>query len=768
MGEKNHINLNGTWKLYYYQNDDMKINAPQELSIHNITCIPCTVPGNVELDLSAAGVLPKDIFRADNILKAEKFESYDWWYETEFSPVAPSEGQKVFLKFGGVDCNADYFLNHKKIGKSNNMFIEHEFDVTDILNYGEKNILHVHIISPLAVSADADYDLDMISYSWHNYPLAQSIRKAAHSFGWDIMPRALSAGVWRNVELYYRDSVYFKFLHFELKDVNNNCGKAVMYYQAHFGVKEAFKSHLAIVSGICGTHTFKQECEFQSDGGYCYINIPNIKLWWPKNYGEPNIYDITVEVFNNDGNVLLTKQLRQGFRTLKLNRSDIVTDSGKFEFVINGTKIMAVGANWVPMDVYHSRDLKRYKKALELANDIGCNILRCWGGNVYEDREFFEYCDAHGIMVWQDFAMACLYYPQTDEFSGQIAREVESVVKKLRNYACLVLWCGDNEVDFMISPKINPSVNRLTREVIPGILRRLDPYRPYIASSPYISDKAWELGNACYPEDHLWGPRDYFKSNFYNLSKACFISEIGYRGLPARESLEKFIDIDQLWPYNGNSQWNLHSTNQQNSTELMDITFKQIKQLFGELPENFDDCITASQISQAEALKFFVERVRSKMSTMGGIIWWNLIDGWPGISGATVDYYYHKKLAYYYLKRCETPVLALMGEMESWGHPILISNSTRNQVDVSVRVVDVESSTELFSANSTVNSNSNSRIGFLPMMYSDKGMLLLEYNVNGKSFKNTYLYGTPPFDYKKYVDWIIKIGLTDGLHIKEE
>ncbi|MEE1053172.1 MAG: hypothetical protein U0L33_02395 [Acutalibacteraceae bacterium] len=219
------------------------------------------------------------------------------------------------------------------------------------------------------------------------------------------------------------------------------------------------------INGSCGKHSFSHTAYTNVKCGRILFNIDDIQLWWPKNYGKPDMYDISVKVFLPDGSEIMNREFRQGFRTVKLMRTDTVErENGCFNFVINGVKIMAVGSNWVPMDVYHSRDKSRYKKALELADEIGCNILRCWGGNVYEDREFFDFCDEHGIMVWQDFAMACAAYPLGHEFAARLEKEVEWVVRELRDHACLVLWCGDNENDLMIMQSgVNPKTNILTR-----------------------------------------------------------------------------------------------------------------------------------------------------------------------------------------------------------------------------------------------------------------------------------------------------------------
>ncbi len=195
---------------------------------------------------------------------------------------------------------------------------------------------------------------------------------------------------------------------------------------------------------------------------------------------------------------------------------------------------MCKGANWVPLDAFHSRDTASYEKALELARDIGCNIMRCWGGNVYEDHEFFDFCDRNGIMIWQDFAMACRIYHETERFKKLIFDEATAVVRKLRNHPSIVLWSGDNEIDKNIKNFTDPSCNSLAREVLPKAIRLNDIGSPYLASSPYFSSAAYAgKDRGVTPSElHLWGSLDYFKSDFYKNSKAHFISRSGIPAAP--------------------------------------------------------------------------------------------------------------------------------------------------------------------------------------------------------------------------------------------
>lgn len=758
------MTLNGEWKLYYAPEGEYEVSDIRELSSLGIPCISATVPGNVELGLSRAGILPEDLFKGMNITLAEKYEIYEWWYEKSFTAEgAPDKEHRAVLHFGAVDCYAEYYLNGERIGMSDNALIAQDFDVTDKLRYGEENVLTVHISSALIRGGEETNELFALLNSWCQHNVAASpVRKAPHCYGWDIMPRALSAGIWRDVEIRYEERYGFKYLYFNLTELNGESAEISFAFDTRLKPKDIYCDHEITVEGECREHSFKAVLSTKASATQLRFSVDGLKLWWPKNYGEANMYDLTVTMTRKDsGEILAKKTVRRGFRLLKLVHSEKVEEGGAFEFIINNKRIMAVGSNWVPMDVYHSRDKERYARALELADEVGCNILRCWGGNVYEDHEFFDFCCEHGIMVWQDFSMACCVYPQSDDFKSRLTKEVEWVINEYRDKACIVLWSGDNEVDqAMASMKANPDEYTITRELLPSITKRLDPKRPYLPSSPYMTGEVARLGRNYYAEDHLWGPRDYYKSPYYTTSKAYFVSETGYHGCPSRRSIEKFIDKEFVWPYFNNEQWNLHSTDQNNNPARVMLMHKQVEQIFDEVPSNLDDYALASQISQAEAKKFFVERVRKQMSRMGGVIWWNLMDGWPQMSDAVVDYYYEKKLAFDYIKRSSKPFMIMLDEFNTWGHDVVCANSTLSDISGSVRVRDIDSGRVLFEKNFSAKENSNTTLGKIELRCSKKGMLLIEWWLdNGEHGVNTYLYGTPPYrldDYKRYLDEIKK------------
>lgn len=737
------ISLNGAWALSgkpEYIEDAAKITLCGQ------------VPGCVQLDLAREGYLPADLFMGENICKTYDYEGYEWWYERTFT--APCERERVFLVFEGVDCVAEYFLNGVRFGQSENMLIAHEFDISRYLRDGE-NTLTVHIKSPVIYTHGFDVDAKTF-LAWGRDATNAYIRKAPHAYGWDIMPRAVTSGLWRGVRLEVRDKIYLSqlYAHTEKSSCELFCQLECAWEELHDIVIEA--------KGACGDSTFYGKSSFphgtrRGRTASFRLDIKDPKPWMPYGYGEANVYDGEVCVYQA-GQLIHTAPLSFGLRTVELDRTD-VTDgiNGRFRFLVNGVEILAKGSNWVPMDVFHSRDAQRYAAALALVKDIGCNILRCWGGNVYEDHAFFDFCDRNGIMVWQDFSMACQNYPQDDRFKRIITEEATAVIRKLRNHPCIILWAGDNEIDVLNQDYgVDPNKNKITREWLPHVVEQNDPYRPFLASSPYIGPEAV---NGKSPEDHLWGPRDYFKSDYYRNDKAHFISETGYHGCPSLESIKKFITPERVWPYKDNPEWILHSSDQGGWDGRVMLMHDQVAQLFGDIPTDPERYVLASQISQAEAKKYFIERTRVGRPVKSGIIWWNLLDGWPQMSDAVVDYYYDKKLAYHYIKRSQAPFAMMAGELSHWKLPIYACNDTLSERSGHFCVKDAATEELLCEGDFSIGANCSKAVAQLPIYYSDKRVLIIEWCVNGENGYNHYQCGYPPFSLEEYTALIEKYKL---------
>lgn len=759
------VTLDGTWKLYYFLQTDVTIDQPADLQVYGINAIDAAVPGNVELDLMKEGRLP-DLYFGDNIHKLKEYELYEWWYEKSFPTPGGIDGKKVELVFHGVDCLAEYWLNGVKIGQSENMLIEHVFNVNGMLKENGANTLFVRLRSPIIEAMKKEYEPSVYALptNWEQL----WIRKAPHSYGWDIMPRALSAGIWRRVELVVHEKNEIKDIYFHTVSANSKEAKLQVNFQLDLEPGLIRNAEIR-VHGQCGDSVFDTVGKIRFSAGRLEINVAAPKLWWPRGYGQPDLYAIETQLVA-DGQVLASRCDRIGIRTVELLRTEVtsIERPGEFVFILNGLKIFCKGSNWVPADAFHSRDAGRYEAMLELFSDLNCNILRCWGGNVYEDHAFYSLCDQHGIMVWQDFAMACAVHPQDPGFHDAIRQEAVSVVKKLRNHPSIVLWSGDNECDwsYLWAGGLDPADNRITRSVLPDVVRRYDPYRPYLPSSPYMSPEAVREivrkdNRSLMPEDHLWGPRDYFKGEFYSGSSAHFVSETGYHGCPNLSSVKRFIDEQHLWPWQNNTQWITHASDSVGEDGRYAYRIKlmadQIKELFGSKPDKLEDFILASQISQAEAFKYFIERIKLKKWDATGIIWWNMIDGWPQFSDAVVDYYFGKKLAYYYIKRIQQPVCIMISEPGAWHVSVVAGNDSGEDAEGSCRIWDADSGEILLEGRFVTRANSNAEVGKIRVSHGDKRLFLMEWDTNGKKYGNHYMLGHPPFSLEQYKAWLEKI-----------
>ncbi len=734
------------WKLYYFPQYDREASLAD---ISGKTPIKANVPGNVELDLIKNGLLPEDIYNGENVRLTEQFEKYEWWYETEFK--MPEIKGKAYLYFEGVDCLAEYWLDGEKIGESDNMFIPFKFEIKNPVK-DKIYKLTVRIRSAVLEAENIPYDMLTTVYDWQDTIESMHIRKARHSYGWDIMPRIVSAGIWKDVYILDETEFDFNQLTYFTNKILDDAAELRFFYEFN----STAQGSVIEIKGECGDAYFEACEKVRFKAGFVNVWVSNPKLWYPKNYGEANLYKTTVRLIK-DGVVLAEKQLNVGIRTAELKRTDYTNGvDGDFAFYINGTRIFVYGTNWVPLDAFHSREKDRYAKALELLDDIGCNMVRCWGGNVYPEDLFYDFCDSNGIMVWQDFSMACGTYPQDENFAAKMEKEVETVVRKYRSHPSLVLWSGDNECDESAWNKIKIKDNNLTRKLLPEIIARNDVKREFLPSSPYIP--TGKEDETYLSERHLWGPRDYYKSSYYKDNIAHFASELGYHGFPAVESVKKFINGDlTVENMKNNPECILHSTDYHDSNNRFMLMEKQIIQLFGEVPQNIEDFALASQISQAEADKFFIELFRCNKPIKSGLIWWNLVDGWPQFSDAVVDYYYEKKLAYYFIKKCQEPVCVMLGEMRDWSYPIVISNDTLEKVEVDYKIIDLDDDSVIKTGSTEISPNGIKTVGNISSFYSDKKMFKIVYMVNGIEKTNHYLAGMPPFSLEQYKIWLQKL-----------
>jgi beta-mannosidase len=780
------------WSLYYGVQDQNAPQTPNELLKSKFKNISATVPGNVEIDLEREGII-EDPMIGTNVYDLRKYETYAWWYTRKFDEPKLENGERVELVFDGIDCIADIWLNNQLIASIDNMLVEHHYDVTDVLK--DKNTLYVHIKST---------ELEARNHLRNNFGVrydqlgeAAAIRKAPHMFGWDIMPRIMSAGIWKDVKLEIIPETYFSSVYWVTKGVDVDLKKASMYIDWQFQTDKLLIDDLTISFELerDGNYILKREIPVTTTIAREPIwALEDVDLWWPRGFGEQALYNASIKIKDANGTVIAENAQKIGIKTSKLILTPINTNDnpGDFHFEVNGEYIFIKGTNWVPLDALHSRDINHVDEAVGWLADLNVNMIRMWGGNVYESERFYNLCDENGIMVWHDFIFGCTTYPQNNEFKDKVKIEADKVIRRLRNHASIVLWAGNNENDVSLDwggaqSHIDPNTDVISRQVLPLAVREWDPETPYLPSSPFISEEVFKIHNRISqdlsPEMHLWGPRGFYKAPFYTENNAKFVSEIGYHGAPNVESLKKMMTPENVYPWEKeakasqedvvtvigevkkaetlvwNEEWQAKATmsspNAYTNKERNFLMVNQIREVFGECPTELEDFVTASQIVQAEAKKYFIEFWRMNKGQRNGILWWNLRDGWPIVSDAIIDYYGGKKLAYEYIKKVQTDVCVMIGDIRegNTGHPVVLVNDTRNKIKVEINIADKDSGRILLSKTVEVEANGKLNIDELPKV--DKNELwIINYKLNGATYNNHYLAFKPVMKLEKYKKWL--------------
>ena len=766
------MNINGKCKLYAVDYNVHKIDTLEQLVSNKIKPYDAVIPSNVELELKKNGVL-KDIFFGTNIHEIYKYELYDWWYEIDFKLNKKQLGKALELMFHGVDTVAEYYLNDKLVSSSENMLVEHSFYINNYVKEGG-NKLFVRIKSCIRYAQEKKYNAFMTAFV-SNMPSVR-VRKPAHTFGWDIMPRAVSAGIFRDVEIIEHEPSEIENIYCSTLSADEECAWIWISYSLNIDCAD-YRKYTVKISGVCGDSKFNIEELVEFKYASRRIPVEKPKLWNVRGYGEQFLYAVKAELFDENRKLLHSKTINFGIRKINVDYSSLAgkENDGFFKVEVNGKKIFCKGANHVPCDAFHSRDKERLPDILKSIEDTNCNIIRCWGGNLYECNEFYEFCDKAGILVWQDFSMACNFYPIDKEFEDIISAEAEKFVKRVRNHPSILLYCGDNECDyFYFFYGFNPGDNVITRQTLKKAVFENDPHRKYVPSSPLYSPELVKLGDeSLLPESHLWGPRNYFKSDYYLNSKAHFIGEIGYLAMNGKSSIEKFISKDKMYPLDENNAEHLaHCTSPNGKNDFFMYRVKlledKVRECFSDKFDNIDDFILASQIVQAEALKFFIEKTRTGKWDKTGIIWWNIRDGWPQFSDAVEDYYQNKKLGYYYVKRAQADIVLSMSEQKDWRVKVWLLNDGDRDFNVNYKVIDADGGAVLLSGSVISKANENKIIGSLKVYASEQKMYLLIAEADGKTYANHYYKAMPPFDFAYYKKALKKIAKTDGIFKAED
>ena len=625
--------------------------------------MPATVPGSVYQDMLDNGKMEDPYYR-DNELKALALMEHDFIYTTEFDvPEEMKNREKVLLRFEGIDTVADIFLNGQLLASVCNMHRTFEYPVRELLRDG-LNELKVVLHSPTGYIQEAFENrfLDGSSDAMRGFPY---LRKAHCMFGWDWGPRLPDAGIWRKVSLVGYDTarldgVYITQQHtggqVRLKfrvDVDK-CGEERIL---SFGKDDKKLGDLSYTVRVTGPDGKQWQLSGAAEGAEAQIIIDNPMLWWPNGYGEQPLYQVEAEL-KKDGRVLDTWKKRIGLRTLTVHiEKDEYGES--FAHEVNGVQIFAMGADYIPEDNILPRVTpERTRDLLLQAKNAHFNCIRVWGGGNYPYDEFWDICDELGLIVWEDFMFACAVYQLTEEFEENITAEFVDNIKRIRHHACLGLWCGNNEMESFVQSGLWVSRQqeradyiKMYEYIIPKVLKEHDPNTFYWPSSPSSGGSFDNPNDPDRGDTHYWDvwhgnkPITEYRKFFFR-----YVSEFGFQSFPCMKTVERFTESEDrnIFSY----VMEKHQRNSSANGKIMN--YMEQTYLY---PGDFDTILYASQLLQAEALRYGVEHFRRNRGRCMGTIIWQLNDCWPVASWATIDYYGRWKAAQYYAKRFFAPVM---------------------------------------------------------------------------------------------------------------
>ncbi|MFG2220960.1 glycoside hydrolase family 2 protein [Streptomyces sp. NPDC048685] len=648
---------------------------------HEDALLPARVPGCVHADLLTAQVIP-DPFIGHNETEIAWVGRRAWSYVTELHHN--SEHERTDLVFDGLDTAAEVVLADESLGTTRNMHRVHRFDVT-----GRTGQLGVRFDSAYD---EADRVRALTAERPNAYPEPfQYIRKMACSFGWDWGPTVVTAGMWRPVRLEHWSTARLADVR-PLVSVDGSTGRVELRVRTErtangAGRRLTLRASVASAGAGAGAGTgIEAEIAFEGDEAVLGLDVAEPALWWPRGYGEQPLYDLDVTLLDEQGDRLDAWTRRIGFRTVEIDRSSDAQGTG-FTFVVNGVRIFARGVNWIPDDVLPSRVTpERYRERLTQAAEANVDLVRVWGGGIYEDHAFYDVCDELGLMVWQDFLFACAAYPEEQPLRGEVEAEARDNVIRLMPHASLVLWNGNNENlwGFRDWDWEQPLAGNSWGEgyylgMLPRIVAELDPTRPYTAGSPWSG--SWEH----HPNDprhgthhswEVWNRQDYAE---YRADVPRFCAEFGWQAPPALATLHRALPGERLVP---DSPGMLHHQKAEGGNGKLD---RGIEHHFG-LPEgDFDRWHYLAQVVQARAVAAGIEHWRASWPVCAGTVVWQLNDCWPVSSWAAIDGDGRFKPLYHELRRLyadrllslvptdDGPVLALDNQSGSaWRATVLL------------------------------------------------------------------------------------------------
>ena len=636
---------------------------------------PATVPGVVHTDLLQNKIIEDPFFRL-NERGLQWIDKEDWVYETCFTLAADMmRKENMELVFEGLDTYADVYLNDECILKADNMFRRWSIPVRQYIRE-ENNILKVYFHSPVKIDVPK---WDALPYQYpasndqsengglFNKKISIFARKAGYHYGWDWGPRLVTSGIWRPVYIRAWSDLRINDVFIEQKEVG--AGRAVIAGHVEL---DADKDMNGVLVTITDEVTGRVLGEWQADlkRGTNQVTVDFVlhkpKLWWSNGLGEPFLYRFRTDIIAG-GELLDSKTERVGIRSLKVvHQPD--KDGHTFYIELNGRPVFAKGANYIPSDNFLPRVTpENYKRTILDAAGVNMNMLRVWGGGIYENDVFYDLCDEYGIMIWQDFMFACSMYPAEGALLDNIHQEAVDNVKRLRNHACIALWCGNNECqDAWLGWGWKREIERQNKEyadkiwaqyrqqyhvTLPGVVREYAPGTFYWPSSPFAFEG--EMSGTTDGDRHYWSVwHGKAPISDYDSEKSRFFSEYGFQSFPEFESVKRYAPYPEDWDIRSEVMMS-HQRGGDHANGLIETyLLNEYKK-----PRDFRAFLYMNHVLQGDAIKTAIESHRRQMPYNMGTLFWQHNDCWPVASWASRDYYGRWKAQHYYVRKAYDDIL---------------------------------------------------------------------------------------------------------------
>lgn len=626
------------------------------------------VPGTIHQDLLNHNRIPNP-FYGMNEEAVQWVENEDWMYRTSFVVTEEQLNRDAaVLELDGLDTYADVFLNGALILRSDNMFVGHKVPVKSVLRKGENRLL-IRFRSAVK-EALPQWETNGFDYPADNDHSSKRVsiytRKAPYSYGWDWGIRLATCGIWRPVRLVFSDVARIEDYYVRQASVSASKADVDNRLEITNVTSQPVSALLKVAYHYSANDTKEVQKQIELRPGENTVSLPvmidNPHLWMPNGWGEPSLYKFTASV-SVDGVEVASQERQVGLRSIRVVMED--DEHGKsFYFEVNGHPMFAKGANFIPDDaLLPNVTPERYKRIFEDVKAANMNMLRVWGGGIYEDDKFYDEADRNGILIWQDFLFACTTYPHDPLFLKRVEAEAEYNIKRLRGHASLAMWCGNNEIYEGVRywgwknkytaeafAEMNRGYDVLFRQLLPDMVKRFDSDRFYMHGSPYEANwgrpESWKIADS-----HNWGTwygRKPFESFDSEIPR--FMSEYGFQAFPEMKTIRTFAE---------EKDFELESPvmNAHQKATIGNALIKQTMGLYYKVPAKFEDLVYVGLVLQGQGMRHGIEAHRRNRPYCMGSLFWQLNDSWPVVSWSSIDYYGNWKAMQYQSQRAFAPVL---------------------------------------------------------------------------------------------------------------